>query len=208
MGYKEIEAIMRYIEILGIEIPKRRALDFGCGVGRLTQALANYFDEVVGVDVAPSMLELAVKYNRYPDKCKYILNETDDLKIFSNCYFDFIYTNITLQHISPRYSKKYIREMIRILDPGGVLIFQLPSERTKIGILKLIIKSALPFGLYKLYRKLRWGTDAVMEMHGIEKDQVVHLLTHEKVKIIDVKEDSSAGKEWRSYRYYCMKEKF
>src|SRR4030095_15483615 len=33
---------------------RRRALDFGCGVGRITRALAGHFDAVVGVDAAPA----------------------------------------------------------------------------------------------------------------------------------------------------------
>src|SRR5437899_10675462 len=37
------------------------ALDFGCGVGRITRALAPHFTAVTGVDVAPSMIESARK---------------------------------------------------------------------------------------------------------------------------------------------------
>lgn len=60
-GVKEINSLMEYVDSLDITIAQEnsRALDFGCGVGRLTQALANYFDQVYGVDIAPSMIELA-----------------------------------------------------------------------------------------------------------------------------------------------------
>jgi 2-polyprenyl-3-methyl-5-hydroxy-6-metoxy-1,4-benzoquinol methylase len=81
-GLEEIEAILSSLEQYNINIPKAKALDFGCGVGRLTQALAHFFDEVYGVDIAPSMIELAQKYNKYGNNCKYILNETDNLKMF------------------------------------------------------------------------------------------------------------------------------
>jgi len=127
-GEREIDAVMEYIKFLGIAVSHRKALDFGCGIGRLTQALARYFDEVYGVDIAPSMVELAKKYNRYGDKCRYYLNETDDLKLFSDNSVHLIYTNITLQHMEPRYSKNYIKEFLRILAPQGVLIFQLISK--------------------------------------------------------------------------------
>ena len=40
-------------------------LDFGCGVGRLTQAFADHFDEVWGIDIAPSMIEGAEAFNRH-----------------------------------------------------------------------------------------------------------------------------------------------
>ena len=41
----EVEELIRYMKSLGINISRKKALDFGCGVGRITQALTNYFDE-------------------------------------------------------------------------------------------------------------------------------------------------------------------
>lgn len=127
-GIKTINLVFKHIETLGIDLSRGKALDFGCGVGRLTQPLARYFDEVCGVDVAPSMIELAKKYNRQGNKCNYYLNNADDLKLFSNGCFNFIISVITLQHMKPQYSKNYIKEFLRILTPHGVLIFQLPSK--------------------------------------------------------------------------------
>jgi len=100
---------MRHLKELNISISTKKALDFGCGVGRLTQALAVYFDEVYGVDISPSMIELAKKYNRYPDKCFYLINEDNQLRQFQDNTFDFIYTVITFQHIEPKYTREYIK---------------------------------------------------------------------------------------------------
>ncbi len=127
-GVREVDSVMKYAESLSISISHRRALDFGCGVGRLTQALTNYFDEVYGVDIAPSMIKLANKYNKYEKRCHYFLNEVNDLKLFEDNSFDFIYSNIVLQHMEPEYSKNYIKEFLRILTPEGIAIFQIPSE--------------------------------------------------------------------------------
>ena len=43
----------------GSPAARRSALDFGCGIGRLSQALAEHFDQVYGVDISPKMIELA-----------------------------------------------------------------------------------------------------------------------------------------------------
>src|SRR5688572_28220560 len=43
--------------------PTLRALDFGCGPGRLTQALSLHFGEAVGVDISGPMVELAEQLN-------------------------------------------------------------------------------------------------------------------------------------------------
>ncbi len=48
MGEKEIDDLMSYIGSLGLVFPRGTALDFGCGVGRLTQALSSYFNQVCG----------------------------------------------------------------------------------------------------------------------------------------------------------------
>jgi ubiquinone/menaquinone biosynthesis C-methylase UbiE len=118
------------MDSLGQGFPRGRALDFGCGVGRLTQPLADHYEEVVGVDIAPSMIELAENLNRRGDRCSYVLNESDDLRAFCDSGFDLIYSNITLQHMEPRYAFRYIKEFLRVLSGDGLLVFYMTSERT------------------------------------------------------------------------------
>src|SRR2546428_5890286 len=110
---------------------KGRALDFGCGVGRLTQALCDYFGECHGVDIAPSMIEWARQFNRYGSRCIYHVNERPDLELFASGTFDFIYSHIVLQHMEPVFSRKYITELVRVLTPGGALVFQIPGRRLR-----------------------------------------------------------------------------
>jgi ubiquinone/menaquinone biosynthesis C-methylase UbiE len=188
-GKKEIFNVMKYVESLEVQLPRKKSLDFGCGVGRLTQALCQYFDKVYGIDIAPSMIDLARKYNRYRAKCEYFLNETDDLKIFPDNSFSFIYTKLTLQHIEPKHSKKYIKEFLRILAPNGLLIFQLPSHH-------------IP--LYKMFQRLFEFTFKI-EMYGIRKYDVVKLLKRNNVKILDISKDFNAGFMWVSFQYCVTK---
>jgi ubiquinone/menaquinone biosynthesis C-methylase UbiE len=49
-----------------------------------------------------------------------LVNDQDDLRIFPDNTFDFIYSNFVLQHIKPDYTKAYIREFLRVLAPGGI----------------------------------------------------------------------------------------
>jgi len=127
-GRKEIVEAMACVQLLPVKLKPGRALDFGCGVGRVTQALCEYFTECHGVDIAPSMIRLAKKYNRFADKCQYHLNDLPDLSLFTDGCFDFIYSSLVLQHMEPEFSKGYLKEFIRVLAPGGLLVFQLPSE--------------------------------------------------------------------------------
>jgi SAM-dependent methyltransferase len=128
-GVAEISSL--FYELDSRRVPMRRgsALDFGCGVGRLTQALAPHFDRVVGVDVSPNMVELAASLNRFPLNVSYTWNQAPDLRVFGDAEFDFVVSNIVLQHIRPEITLLYLDEFFRVLAPGGILVFQLPSHR-------------------------------------------------------------------------------
>ena len=100
---RDIDHLMRHVKTLAVDLPHRRALDFGCGLGRTTQALARHFDNVDGIDIAPSFIELAKKYNRHGDRCRYHVNERDDLGMFSENCFDLIWCYGVFQVLEPRY---------------------------------------------------------------------------------------------------------
>jgi SAM-dependent methyltransferase len=128
-GVNEVALVFYQLSSHGIDVTPGSALDFGCGVGRLTQALAQRFEKVVGVDVSPRMVETAASLNRFPDRASYVWNDAPHLRTFNDRSFDFIYTNIVLQHIMPDVTAGYLREFLRILKPAGVLVFQLPSHK-------------------------------------------------------------------------------
>ena len=128
-GRTEIAGIVSPIESLGIKIPRKRALDFGCGVGRLTQALADYFGEVCGIDIALSMIELARKYNRYGDRCKYYVNSSDQFHLYPDDSFDLNSIQTSHCNILPPAIRRTEEEFLRLLTPQGLLVFQLPSEQ-------------------------------------------------------------------------------
>ena len=207
-GRKEIDDLMQYIETLGLEVPRKKALDFGCGVGRLTQSLADHFSEVCGLDIAASMIELANKFNRHGARCRYYLNQCNDLKLFDDDAFDFIYSNITLQHMTPRYSQSYIQEFVRILSPEGLLVFQLPDAPATVESksLRRSIKSLTPNALLRAYRMLRYGgLKPVMQMYGVNKDQIVNLLESCGAQLVSLKQGPMSEAGWVSYLYFVRK---
>lgn len=212
-GTKEIESLMEYIDSLNINISKQKALDFGCGLGRLTQALAGYFDEAHGVDISPSMIEGAKKYNRYGAKCTYHLNTTGALEAFSDNTFDLVYSNIVLQHIQPRYTKRYLKEFLRILSPQGILVFQLPDDQIDRKEYRRLLKNFIPKCVYDTKRKLRHQLRPLidgqpqMDMYGIKIADVLALIEEYGGKILDLELDQSgtAPRGWTSLRYAITK---
>ncbi|MCK4583167.1 class I SAM-dependent methyltransferase, partial [Candidatus Bathyarchaeota archaeon] len=195
---KEIQELIHDIESLDQSFPRGRALDFGCGVGRLTQSLADHYEEVVGVDIAPSMIELAEEMNRHDGRCRYVLNERDDLRIFGGNHFDLIYSNITLQHMEPRYAFRYIKEFLRVLSTDGILVFHMPSERTGKNTLDYLPRRASAF----LQRLMLGGA---MEMHGIEKNTLMGFIEGYGGAVLRFKPSDSAGGAWEAYEYFVAK---
>jgi SAM-dependent methyltransferase len=130
-GVNEVALIFYQLDSHGIDVTHGWALDFGCGVGRVTQALAPRFEQVVGVDVSSRMVQTATSLNRFPGRASYTWNHAPHLRRFSDDTFDFIYTNLVLQHVVPDVTLAYLREFLRILRPGGVLVFQLPSHQRR-----------------------------------------------------------------------------
>jgi ubiquinone/menaquinone biosynthesis C-methylase UbiE len=127
-GIEEVDSVLKQIEQLDLKLGHKKALDFGCGVGRVTQALSKYFDTVDGVDIAPSMIELANTYNKCKNSVHFYVNNKNSLEIFEDNAFDFIYSVEVFQHMHPRYQERYLHELLRILSPEGLLVFELPSE--------------------------------------------------------------------------------
>lgn len=171
------------------------ALDFGCGAGRLTQALARHFDRVTGVDISEGMLELARRHNSHGERVSYVLNTTDDLRQFADGQFDFVYSLITLQHMAPSYARRYIAEFVRITAPGGAILFQMPAVRLR-----------RPFTLWpdrlarRLYRDLRkyFGTEPVMEMHALPRTEVETALGKARARPIHCYRHEAAGPDWKA----------
>jgi ubiquinone/menaquinone biosynthesis C-methylase UbiE len=202
LGVKEIGAVIEYVRTQGFNLSTRRALDFGCGVGRLTQALADYFEEVYGVDIAATMLEAAGKFNRHGAQCKFVSNTTGDLSVFPDRHFDFIYSNLVLHHMDPRYAKRYIEEFARVLATDGVLVFQIMGERFgwRAGLKQLI-----PSCLLHLYYHIKLGGPPKILMFGMKYDEVVAVLTAGGAKVVDVKRTMTAS-GWVSYRYCVVRD--
>lgn len=183
-GRKEIETVLGYAARIGIYIDKTApALDFGCGVGRLTRALSAYFPECTGVDISPTMISMAQELNRDRPRCYFQLNEGARLKSLPDNYFGFIYTSLVLQHIAEPCSHEYIAELVRVLKPDGVLIFQVPERLRASSLTKVRTRLALRSRLQSVLGRQK---PYAMEMHCIKESAIRKLIAHNGARVVDV----------------------
>jgi SAM-dependent methyltransferase len=183
-GRKEIEAVLGYAAGIGLHLSKTApALDFGCGVGRLTRALGQYFPESVGVDISPAMITLARELNRDLPNCRFQLNEDIRLRDLPDDYFGFIYTSLVLQHIAEPCSHEYIAELVRVLRHGGVLIFQVPEKLHANSLTRLRTKLALRSRLQSILGRPK---PCAIEMHCIKESVIRKLIARLGARIVDI----------------------
>jgi len=201
-GKREVNELVAYLHKLEHPFPQGTALDFGCGIGRITQPLCDYFETCHGVDIAPSMIEFANAFNRHRKCCFYHLHQQEHLALFADNSLNFIYCVITLQNIPPRYTKKYLVEFMRILAPQGLIVFQVPSHPLTI---KLKFKQWVPQWMMHYFYQAKYGDKPVMELHGVPQAEVIRLLKQCGGQVIDIKADKRAFGGWASYQYCVTK---
>jgi SAM-dependent methyltransferase len=127
-GQADVQALLEDLHERGIQTGSGRALDFGCGVGRLTQALADHFKRCDGVDLAASMIEQAEALNQRGERCRFHHNTAPHLGLFPDHSFDFALSLLVLQHMEPALMKGYVAELVRVLRPDGIAYFNVPDS--------------------------------------------------------------------------------
>ncbi len=217
-GHADAARFVQRLTAIMPHSPRHRALDFGCGVGRVTQGLAAHFETVIGVDVAASMIRRAGALNTNP-RCTFVVNRAPHLKRFPTGTFSVAYSRLVLQHVRPTFVRRYIPELVRVLAPGGVLMFQLPEvvgpdpveEFERAPVLGGRLKRSLPRTLVVAYRRVKYhlivGDPAPrMEMFGLARDEVVDLIARAGGRLVCDRSDSSHGvDEVRGYEYWVTR---
>ncbi|MEO3874973.1 methyltransferase domain-containing protein [Nonomuraea sp. B12E4] len=118
-----------------------RVLDVGCGTGYLSRILSPVVTpsgHVTGLDLSPAMIDHATR--RAPANCAYVVGEAQDLP-FPDGSFDLVTSSLAIHHIPREARAEALRQMFRVLRPGGRLLvaeFRPPANhlaRHLIGLL-------------------------------------------------------------------------
>ena len=114
------------------------ALDFGCGVGRLSRGLAKHFSSTTGVDISTEMVRQAEELNDEVDGLTFQTLGPTGLDEFDEASYDLVHTRLVLQHLhSPREIRATLDGLARLMKPGGFLVCDLvvsapPKQRLQL----------------------------------------------------------------------------
>jgi SAM-dependent methyltransferase len=127
-----VETLDEILALLGVRVEHTDCVvEIGCGVGRLTRPLAERASDVRALDVSGEMLELARRYNSSLENVEWLHGDGASLAGVDSESATVCFSHVVFQHIEdPVITLEYVREMGRVLRPGGWAAFQISNDAT------------------------------------------------------------------------------
>jgi ubiquinone/menaquinone biosynthesis C-methylase UbiE len=109
----------------GIAASGEVMVDLGCGTGRMTPDFARRYRRVLALDLSVEMLQRARQIHARQKNVLWLRVSGADLGCLASDSVDFIFAYLVLQHLPhEQLVFSYVREMLRVLRPGGAFLFQ------------------------------------------------------------------------------------
>jgi SAM-dependent methyltransferase len=171
----------------------RTVLEYGCGLGRVTNHLAESFTQVIGCDISQTHLELAREYTAKAGitNVEYRLSRPPEYAMAAP--YDLWFSFLVLQHNPPPVMASVLRQGLRKLNSGGLAVFQIP-----------VWARTYQFNATD-YLMLQPPKDS-FELHCLPQHAVFKLLQETKCTVLEVFEDDSIGDpDWISNVFVASK---
>jgi len=190
-GVHDLQVALNALRRAGLKAEGfERALDFGCGVGRLSMPLSSIATQVTSVDVSPGHLKLARARAAETGVSNVDFVQLRDLRALDDFSgYDFILSLIVLQHNPPPVMAYAFRRLLRALRSGGVAVIQMPTFISEYFSVEHYL--ANPTG--------------DMEMHALPQSAIFEIISQEGCRAVEVTEDASIGAMGLSHRFTIEK---
>jgi SAM-dependent methyltransferase len=130
--------------------PTDKIVEIGCGVGRMTRAMADRAAHVTALDISAEMIDQAKRHNEGLENVTWVHGDGTSLAGIADASADGAFSHVVFQHIpDPAVTLGYVREIGRVLAPGGWAVFQVSNEpeihkaRTNLDSIRLRTRAAL-----------------------------------------------------------------
>jgi len=119
----EKKELIGFIEKYTTKDNRKRALDIGCGNGKFTEVMADYFAEVDAIDLSQEIIDKNREKKRR-DNCNYYCENLEDFSKRVSLVYDFIYVGGVLMYIDDENINKNYKALYKLLNNNGVLILR------------------------------------------------------------------------------------
>jgi SAM-dependent methyltransferase len=188
---------------LGASPPAGRALDFGCGLGRVVRAMSTRFEACVGLDVSSRMVERARELNADRPNCAFVVGCVRDLAR-ERASFDFVYSRLVLQHLSRRAAVGAIAGLVEAARPGGLVVFQVPWHvplRNRVQLRSRLWRALRPLGVPPRHLHAGLGLHPV-SLSAVPERTIRALVERRGATILLAEPDDAAAPPARSHTYF------
>jgi SAM-dependent methyltransferase len=160
-GETSTQTFLNFAQQLFNDMGLERALEFGCGVGRMSIALARRFQHICALDISPSMLIEAQANSQLLGVTNIEFALSDDNLSRAAGKFDFALSYLVFQHIPQKRGVQIIRQILGRLNPGGVAALHVTCYRTSSPLrqsIHIVRRNFLPLHyIANLMSGFRWN---------------------------------------------------
>lgn len=154
--------------------------ELGCGLGRVTAALAARCQHVVGIDISANHLGLAKQYAQSQGLSNVHWHHSTSVdEVAPVGGFDLLYSRIVLQHNPPPVMLHLLNRLLGQMNPGGVAYFQLPTYCNRYS--------------FRIDSYLATDNMTNMEMHYLPQSALFEVLARNSCQLLELREDDAIG---------------
>jgi len=186
-GRHELDAMTATLDGRSLTLGTGSALDFGCGLGRITCALVERFDRVVGVDHSAEMIDRA----RHAGALRGCAPQftVGDSPAVADGVFDLVWCGLVVQHQPTRTdARRLVAALADRVAPGGVLRLQVPVRlgwRRRLQPRRRLYAAGRRVGIPHDVLFHRLGLNPI-RMLALDETQVTALLGSRGLAVVDI----------------------
>ncbi len=183
-NYVYQRSLLAYIE--AAKIIQGKVLEIGTGTGYGIELLSANCSLLVTIDKSAVPIDVNLKY----DKIKFIRMRAPRLNGFEDGYFDCVVSFQVIEHI--RNDGLFMREIHRVLKPGGKLIVTTPNRHMSLTRNPFHVREYTVEELRKLFIKNQYqlvqaagvqGDREVMRYYELNREKVTQILKFDFLKL-------------------------
>lgn len=164
-------------ELHGGDFRPARAVDYGCGVGRVLIPLAGRSETAVGIDISETMLAECRRNLETAGADNFELIEASEFLDSEPSEFDLVHSYIVIQHVNPEIGYGIVRRLVNALNPGGIGMIHVTLRSGSQGAQRLREKFYRSFpSVYGAINKVLGRDRVVLPMYEYDRNKVLEII--------------------------------